>query len=427
MKSSALSGILGALASLVGGLFAVISTRDYAQHLDRRLHGVTCSFVPGLGGAEPGENACTVAMYSPYSAVMKSTFWGGLPISLFALGAFAFLFAASLYFALARGQASRYARAGYLIATLAPVGASVTMLVISLTKIGDICKTCAGIYAASALVFLAGIFVVRGGAASPAPSDPDKTQVDPEPWHKHPDKNKPSASRGAPEGSWLAIAGLVLGLGVATLSPAVVYAATLPDYTGRILGCGKLAKPEAKKGVLVHVPTTTPLEPAISFEDPLCPSCKALHDRLKAGGQYEKLDLQVAIFPLDSECNWMLSRPLHPGACVLARAFLCADSSGKARSVLEWSYENQEALREAGKSDVALVRAKVKERFPELDACIDDKETKKRLDLVLQYAVENKVKVSTPQLYLTEQRVCDEDTDMGLSFALGKLAPKVAP
>jgi len=50
---------------------------------------------------------------------------------------------------------------------------------------------------------------------------------------------------------------------------------------------------------------------------------------------------------------------------------------------------------------------------------------KKRLDEVLQYAVENKVRVSTPQLYVSGKRVCDEDTDMGMRFALGKLAPKL--
>jgi uncharacterized membrane protein len=435
--SSPIAGIVGAVASLAGVLFAAVSTHDYAQHLDRRLHGTHCSFLPGVGEATTGENPCTVAMYSPYSALLKDSFWGGVPISLFALGSFAFLLAASLYFALAGTQASRLARLGYFLATLAPVVASVVMFIISITKLGEICKLCAGIYVSSLVLAVAGFLVLwaptsddstpgpSGGTGKPPKTiDPDRTELDPEPWHKK-DRAKPGGRTVVPEGSWLAPVGLLAMLGVATAAPAMVYAGTLPDYSGRILGCGTLANTAPKKDVLVRVPTTTPLEPAISFEDPLCPACKALHDRLVDGGVYEKLDLQVAIFPLDSECNWMLSRPLHPGACVVARAFLCAEEGGKAREVLEWSYANQEELTQAGKQDVANVRAKVKQRFPELDSCVDSKEVKKRLDEVLQYAVENKVRVSTPQLYLSGKRVCDEDTDMGMRFALGKLAPKL--
>ncbi len=435
--SSPIAGILGCVASLAGAAFAAVSTHDYAQHLDRRLHGTTCSFLPGLVDTGAGENACTVAMYSPYSAIFKERFWGGVPISLFGLGAFAFLFAASLYFAVARRGASRQARVGYFLATLAPLGASAVMLVISLTKLGEVCKLCAGIYVASLVAAVAGFLALWAPASEDSragppkkPTDPDRTQLDPEPWHKKAkasdDALPLSAATPVAEGSWLSAAFLVAALGLSTVAPAVVYASTLPSYGGKILGCGKLSV-APKPGVLVKVPTTTPLQPAISFEDPLCPACKALHDRLKESGAYERLDLQVAIFPLDSECNWMLSRPLHPGACVLARAFVCADSGGTARSVLEWSYANQVTLTEAGKSDVALVRAKVKQRFPELDACIDSKEAKKRIDEVLQLAVANKLRVSTPQLYLGEQRLCDEDTDMGMPYALRTLAPEAAP
>jgi protein-disulfide isomerase len=427
---------VGAVASLAGVLFSAVSTHDYAQHLDRRLHGTHCSFLPGIGDATTGENACTVAMYSPYSALMKEKLWGGLPISLFALGTFAFLFAASLYFALAGREASRQARLGYFLATLAPLGASLVMFIISITKLGEICKLCAGIYVSSIALAIAGFLVLWAPASEdsrPGPPDapkppknidPDRTELDPEPWHKKDGKRaKPAV---VPEGSWLAPVGLLAALAVSTAAPAMVYAASLPDYSSRILSCGTLANTAPKKGVLVKVPTTTPLQPAISFEDPLCPACKALHDRLVDAEVYEKLDLQVAIFPLDSECNWMLSRPMHPGACVIARAFLCAEEGGKAREVLEWSYANQPELTEAGKKDVANVRAKVKQRFPELDGCIDSKETKKRLDEVLQFAVANKIRVSTPQLYLGDQRVCDEDTDMGMPYTLRKLAPELA-
>jgi hypothetical protein len=65
----------------------------------------------------------------------------------------------------------------------------------------------------------------------------------------------------------------------------------------------------------------------------------------------------------------------------------------------------------------------IRERFPGLDACIDSKETKMRLDRTLRYVVQNHLQVSTPQLFIGDQRLCDEDTDMGLSYTMRKLAP----
>jgi protein-disulfide isomerase len=175
----------------------------------------------------------------------------------------------------------------------------------------------------------------------------------------------------------------------------------------------------------VKIATTGPVQPALAFEDPLCPTCRAFHQRLAAEGIMEQLDYQLALFPLDNECNWMLDRPLHPGACTLSKALLCADETGKGRLFLDWAYEEQEQLATAGKAGKEPLLAKVRARFPGLDACVDDKKTKQRLDAHLRFAVANKIKVSTPQLFLGGQRVCDEDTDLGLRFAFAKLAPKV--
>ncbi|HTJ85177.1 MAG TPA: vitamin K epoxide reductase family protein [Polyangiaceae bacterium] len=441
--SSRIPGALGVAASTLGGFFAAFSTHDYAEHLDRQLHGTHCSFLPGISDADTGENACSAAMYSPYSALFKDKLWGGLPISLFALGAFAFFFAMSLYLLLGTSRVSRATRAAHLVSTAVPALVSVVMLAISLTKLGQICKLCAGIYFSSALLLSSGITAwlsrgsgVSGGASSkPAKtvSDSERTQADPEPWHQKEDKadakTRPASVATPPSGSALVAVGLLALLGVAAALPAVVYAGTLPDYTGRIVGCGKLSAPataEGKKDPFVKVVTTSPVQPALSIEDPLCPTCRQFHQRLVADGVYDQLDMKTLVFPLDADCNWLLQgRSLHPGACVLAKAVLCAEGRGNARAVLDWSYDNQDELTEAGKRDKSELAAKVKQRFPELETCMAAKETDKRLDEVFHFAAENKIRVLTPQLYLGDQRVCDEDTDMGLRFAITKLAPKV--
>ena len=62
-----------------------------------------------------------------------------------------------------------------------------------------------------------------------------------------------------------------------------------------------------------------------------------------------------------------------------------------------------------------------------MGACLDTRATQLRLNQHLQYAVANHVPVSTPQVFLGEKRLCDEDTDLGLRYTLGQLAPQVLP
>ncbi len=444
--------LLGAAASALGLFFAAFSTHDYAQHLDRQLHGTHCSFVPGLGGVTEGPNACTAAMYSPYSAVLRGAYWGGLPVSLFALGAYAFFLAASVYLLSAGEAAPRPVVRAYGVAALLPLPVSLLMAALSALRLGGFCKLCVGLYVASALLALAGFRALRRakyvgaaegepGDAGPAHPDEDDPTLAPalrarlrqrrralavrdEALYGAPPKPAPRRAGLKAGPAFLAVFGL---LGLFAAAPALVYAASLPDYRPLLAGCGKLAEPAEPPNTLARLQTSSPRRKAVLFVDPLCPTCKALHERLEAEGALERLDASLLLFPLDNECNWMLDRPVHPGACLLAKAVLCGDKQGRAREVLEWAYGEQEALRVAGKSGKELLRARVRARFADLDKCLDERETQKRLERGLHFAVANKVSVSTPQFYLGDARVCDEDTDLGLRYTLGQLAPEVLP
>jgi hypothetical protein len=291
---------------------------------------------------------------------------------------------------------------------------------------------------ASVLLAVAGVSALRKAGGSPVAAD--ATLVDPalaappvpagypQPAYAVPPQPSALEDLGLiPTGSPLVIPALLAALGAFALGPALIYAAALPDYTPYLTGCGKLPEPNDKNHALVKVTGTRPKEQALLLVDPLCPTCKNLHERLVSEDIFEKLDAQVAIFPLDNACNWMLDRPLHPGACELAKAFLCSEPAGKARLVLDWSYANQEELAALGKAGKDQLRAKIRGRFPDLDSCIDAKETKARLDKVLHFAVDNKIQISTPQLFLgsSYNRVCDEDTDLGLRYTLGIMAPNL--
>jgi len=200
----------------------------------------------------------------------------------------------------------------------------------------------------------------------------------------------------------------------------------LPSYGSYITGCGKLEKPTEPGNVLVHVAAPGAVQQATLFVDPLCPTCKAFHQRLVTEGLLDKLDITLVLFPLDSDCNWMLDRPVHPGSCAVSKAILCSDH--RALRVLEWAYDHQDEILGAAKAGagVANVRAMIQGRWQGLEACIDSKETKLRLDKMLRYIVENHLPVSTPQMFLGGTRLCDEDSDMGLAFAVRRLAPRLA-
>lgn len=421
---------LALVAALLGLTFGSLSSLDYIQHLDRQIHDVHCSYVPGLGAEASPDNACRVAMYSPFAALFRDSFWGGVPIALFAVGAFGFFAAFALYLLLAGPLAPRRGLLFLAVFGVAPLLVSVLMGTISVLKLGHFCKTCVGIYISSAMLAVAGIAGYAGDRVGVSPNAPtaalprripptwsgapDATLVDPEPFER---------KWGRPLGGFMLIPAWALALALFSTVPALLYVSALPSYASYIHGCGTLEKPTEATNALLHVTFPGATQPATLFVDPLCPTCKAFHQRLVSEGLLDKLDLTLVVFPLDNDCNWMLDRPVHPGSCVVSKAVICSEH--RALPVLEWAYENQDELLAAAKSGGGIpnVRAMIKARWPGLDACIDAKETKMRLDRTLRYIVNNHLQVSTPQMYLGDTRLCDEDTDMGLSYTMRKLAP----
>jgi hypothetical protein len=60
-------------------------------------------------------------------------------------------------------------------------------------------------------------------------------------------------------------------------------------------------------------------------------------------------------------------------------------------------------------------------QFPDLARCVGSAAVRARLNLVLRLAVKNKLQVLTPQVFVGGLRMCDEDTDLGLDYALPRL------
>jgi uncharacterized membrane protein len=419
--------VLALVASLLGFAFAASSTLDYVRHLDRQIHDIHCSFIPGLTTTAQGaDTACRVAMYSPYAALMRDRYWGGIPISLFALGAFAFFAAFSLYLLLAGPSAPRKSYQFLALAGVTPLLASLVMFIISAARLGQFCKTCVGIYIASALLAVAGIAAYMEDkrlAAVEASRPPRGVRIPGVPPTRLDDDRRGVVARR--DGGGALIPAWLVALGAFALVPALLYVSAMPSYAGYVNGCGKLEKAATAESGVIKISAAGAKVPVTMFVDPLCPTCKAFHQRLVAEGYFEQLDTTLVLFPLDSDCNWMLDRPVHPGACIVSKAIICAEK--RPLAVLDWAYDNQERLLEGAKAGAGLVNVKaaIREKFGDMDACIESKETGRRLDRMLRYIVQNHLPVSTPQLFVGDVRLCDEDTDIGLPYTLKKLAPQL--
>lgn len=387
-------------AALLGSVFAALSTSDFMQHLDRQVHAIHCSFIPGAG-KELGESGCKAVMMSPYSSFFRESVWGGVPVSLWALATFCFLayFAGSLVW---RGKPTRAETQFLLAATALPVLMSVIYFFLSVAKVGSTCKVCVGIYVSSAAVFVGALLTHQ---RNPAPME----------------VTSPMAKYAAWFGEGVAF--------VAVLTITYLIATPSGDPKAALTGCGTLVSGDDPAGVMIPLPSGEG-EPAIEVLDPLCPACKAFDERLGASSLKKKLDLKAVLFPLDPTCNWMVTEALHPGACAVSEAMLCAaglqgqKDEAAAVDVLKWAFKNQDKLRDLAAKDEGALRQKLETQFPKVKGCLGSTLVKNKLTKSLRWAVANAIPVLTPQLFVGNSRMCDEDSDLGLEFTLSKMLSK---
>jgi len=429
------------VGAALGLLFAGFSTFDFAQHLDRQVHGVHCSFLPGLTGTQVGESGCQAVMISPYSSLFRAKLWGGIPISLPAMSVFAFLLFFAAEVALSRRQGDRRATGFLALATVLPAAASAVMALVALIEVGSMCKLCVGIYLASALCLLGGVLVWRrarraegnadGWAALMRRADAPKSgepawvageaEVEPVPVPEAPMDSAPGPS---PAPATAAVGagylGFAFALGVVFVAlPVAAYVASAPDQARFVGSCGALENPGDPYATHVPLDPHPGGAPTLEILDPLCPACRAFDLRLAAAGLADKLDRKAALFPLDNTCNWMVGSAIHPGACAVSEAVLCAGA--RASLVVSWAFEQQERIREAAARDPKAAGRMVAARFPELAGCMGSAEVRSRLNKSLRFAVRNHLPVLTPQIYVAGVKLCDEDVDLGLDFALSRM------
>ena len=400
-RSPARIALFFVFAAAVGGAaLSAQSTSDFVAHLDRDVHAIHCSVVPGAG-AQLGESGCRTVMLSPYSSFFRDQWWGGIPVALWSLAVFAFLAYRSGHL-LWRGAPTRSEGFFLFASSLLPATMSVIFGYIAVMKVGAVCTVCTGIYAVS------GIGCIAAAAAWAMSSVTPKGGGGPAPF-----------ALGCLEGTGFVAAMTFIFMAFSPMPPA--------DAGRGAQGCGALPQPDDEAGVMFALSPTPGAAPSIEVLDPLCPACRAFATRLAASGFESALDLRAVLFPLDNECNWMVNESLHPGACIVSEAILCAaglerrDRPERGRAVLDWAFSRQAELIDLARKDPAALRAMVEATFPEVRGCVGRPQVRNKLGKSLRWAVANALPVMTPQLFVDGTRLCDEDTDLGLEYTLMRM------
>lgn len=410
--------------ALSGFVFASVATYDFAQHLDRQVHGIHCSFLPGVVDASTETSGCQVTMMSRYSSVLRTSVWGGIPVSLPGMAVFAFLSFFAAYQLATGAHRERQATAFSLLAWFVPLLTSLVMGYFALVELDAVCKLCIGIYTSSAGgVLMAGLLF--GAARKQTAFDADATIVTGPPAMA----TAPGAAVRGPAPApasrsvlWaIPLAGVFVGLPVAS------YVAAMPSYEPYEQGCGQLPHPEDRYNVFVQLGGTVQGRTTIEVLDPLCPSCKALEGRITSSGLDERLYRKALLFPLDDECNWMVSSAMHPGACAVSEAMLCMPA--QAGQILEWSFANQETIMQAERARDGDAARMVTAQFPATRGCVGSTRIRSQLHRGLRWAVSNQLPVLTPQIFVEGRKLCNEDTDLGLEYMLSRMleAPVAQP
>ncbi len=282
----------------------------------------------------------------------------GVPISIWGILAYVFLLGAALLTLQRReaGQPLRGAAVVFLVGA-GSVGYSLYLAAICVFVLQKLCIWCTVLYGINALLLVVGILLVRraGGFRAAFRSDCQWVVTWP--------------VRTAVFLSAFAIAATVLLVTRSVWQPRIVPLSD-PQQCGdehqTTEGFPLLGAPDA----LVTIE---------EYSDYECGFCRRAHETLRAilTRYGERVRMIHRNFPLDQECNPIVTQPFHRRACAAARAAVCAADQGKF-----WTYSDQLWANQRRFSDAQLrvYAERVGLDLARFDACLEARESRARLE-----------------------------------------------
>ena len=116
--------------------------------------------------------------------------------------------------------------------------------------------------------------------------------------------------------------------------------------------------------------------PVVVFEytDYECPFCARMHEETRALAHRPDVTLVRRHFPLDPACNPAVKRQVHPSACTLARAGICAEAQGRLAEMEDALFANQR-----DRAPVEALASRLGLDLERFRACLSSPETDRRL------------------------------------------------
>jgi len=292
---------------------------------------------------------CDRVATSHYSVVL------GLPVAIW--GTFGYAVAVGLSAAALIRPRALWAAGLLLLVGAASVAASVALALVSELAIGAWCLLCVGSWFMALALFIFGIQACRPIGAG-------------------------STLRAALLAVWEK-PGLAAAISAVAIFGVTGVAKAYPHYWERT------AAPPAARSVAT-APNTAARTVIIEYSDYECPFCARAHEQTRALLKTRPdLVLVHRQFPLDSACNPMVKRAIHPSACALARAGICAESQGRLSQMDDALFGNQnEGL------SVLTLASRVGLNLKRFEACLSSRETERRLAADVEAGIRDGVRAT---------------------------------
>lgn len=365
-------GALWAVLALgvVGVLLSVLLTRVHAQ-----AHAGVASFCTINDVVN-----CDRVATSPYSVLL------GLPVSVWGILGYGLVVALATSGLVRRAPGGGWPGGALVVVCAVAALASVVLAAVSEIAIGALCLLCA----ASWLVSLA-LLAVAWRACRPRGVGPSI-------------RGDLALLRARPGRVFLVAA--VAGVAVATA--AVAY----PRYWERAPVARKGPVPAPGPGGAASPSRTAGAAGGrtvvVEYSDYECPYCAKAHEETRdLLRQRPDIEIDHRQFPLDATCNPAVKRTLHPSACDLARAGICAREQGRGAEMDDALFRNQ---REG--AALAAVAERLGLDLPRFRACIGSPQTDRKLAADIEAGIRDGVRATPSYVVAGTTRAGDFPIDL---------------